>query len=236
MRSLTGRIRQAVPAILLIWIGTVAALAIVLVLGSVAGITPEDLLGDAAAVMDAPFYVGAVSNVGILLMAMTGAVCFFGYLLLRAGGRPRDGRDFLLAVGVISMVFCIDDLFQIHETLPEVTGRWGAQRLLYGAYAVGLLAFLVRYRSAIGASNWPLMFMALGLWAGSGLIDQVGLPIDRSYQFVTNTLEDTMKVVGIVSWTVYGLTTAFRDVASGGPSPREGPATLDDPGGGGAVK
>ena len=161
------------------------------------GILIEDMTRDPAAVVSAPFYVGAVSNFGMVLWGACAGSCFLGCAMLRGAPDKRDLRLFLLFSGIITCALMLDDLLQFHEVVyPTYIAI--PQRVTYAAYLLAGLAYLVRFRGAIARTPYLLAALAavfLGMSAG---LDQLPSPLPAQFLF-----EDGFKLMGIVSWLMY---------------------------------
>lgn len=100
------------------------------------------MTGDAADVMGAPFYVGIVTNVRVLLLAGAAAICLVAARVVRSRGGTSG--SFLTALGLFSALLVIDDQFQLHEVILH-QGLGIPQVGTYAAYAAASLAGLARY-------------------------------------------------------------------------------------------
>jgi len=90
-----------------------------------------------------------------------------------------------------------DDLFLLHERIfPNYIGV--PEKLVLGSYSVFALAYLIRFRTAIFKTEYPLLGMALFFFGISVIIDAF-----HSEGRDTAAWEDLPKFVGIVSWFVY---------------------------------
>jgi len=161
------------------------------------GIPVENLTRDPAAVAGAPFYIGVVSNFGMVLWGASAAACFLGYMLLRGDAGKRDLRLFFLVSGMITCALLLDDLLQFHE---EIYPKYVAipQRFTYGAYTIGLLAYVARFRAAISRTPYLLALLAAVFLGLSAVADQLPFELPAHYLF-----EDGFKLLGIVGWLTY---------------------------------
>ena len=77
------------------------ALLLLVLIGRLSDIEVSFLTRDPAAELDAAVYVGAVSNIGIVLWAATAAVCLFAIyvVMFRSSIRESDYVVLLVAVG-----------------------------------------------------------------------------------------------------------------------------------------
>ena len=166
------------------------------------GIPWDHMLGDPAAALQAPFYLGFVSNVGILLWAAAAGVFLFAARVLALAGGDARWRRFLFASGAFGALLALDDLFMLHErVLPDVLGI--PQPAVAAAYAVDGLAYLAWFSPLIAASAWPVLLAAFGLLAASLGMDQ--LPVEL---YARALWEDAAKLLGIGAWLSYALATS----------------------------
>jgi len=168
------------------------------------GILIEDMTRDPVSVIGAPFYVGAVSNFGMVLWGASAGFCFLGYALLHGVPDKRDLRLFLLFSGMITCVLMLDDMLLFHE---EIYPKYIAipQRVTYGAYGIAVLAYLVRFRGAIARTPYLLALLAAVFLGLSATIDQLPFELRGHYLF-----EDGCKLMGIVSWLMYLAQTTLQ--------------------------
>lgn len=184
-----------------VWLATIAVLGGVVLLAVGYGIPVEMLTIDPTTAARAPFYTGAVSNLGVLAWAAAATVSLFTFVLLRAWGSRSHEVRFFLASGALTAWLALDDLFRIHDTvLPRRVGV--PKPVVLAAYALLTLLWLVRFRGVIQASPYSILALACG-WFGLS----VGLDVlvrDESLLL----LEDGAKLFGIVTWLAYFAHTA----------------------------
>lgn len=183
------------------------ALLIVAVAALQPGIAPTVLFDDPTAVVDAPFFVGLLSNAGVVIWAATAAICLFTWeMLKRTGGDGRIAR-FFLASGLLSAYLTSDDLFMIHERLFPVylSITEGVPKSILLATMV---AFLFFHRGTILKSEYALLGLSLGFLGLSFVVDLSAIqgsmkqytPLGAEHR---QLLEDGTKLLGIVGWFVY---------------------------------
>lgn len=177
------------------------------ILASQDRISPSTLFRDSNALMDMPFYSGALSNLGILFWWSAAVVCALTYVLFRKFATPDrsgdTGKYFFLYVSVLTALLALDDLLMIHEeVLPRYLGF--PELTLYALYGVAVAVLLLRFWSFILRSNLLLLFLTLSFFGLSVLIDLgmlrflFGVPGD-----LDSFLEDGAKLLGIASWLYY---------------------------------
>ncbi|MBO9449334.1 hypothetical protein J7426_03635 [Tropicibacter sp. R16_0] len=152
------------------------------------------LTRDPMAVAKGKSYWGALSNFGNLLWISGAAVAVFAGLVCNAA---KDARAFLLAIGLLTAVLVLDDMFMLHEgAWPRLTGL--DEKSLFALYAASLLVILIT-----GRRVWKPY--ALTLCTGIGFF-ALSLVLDRleeaniSYYYL---LEDGSKFIGQACWSLF---------------------------------
>src|SRR5262245_35086518 len=174
------------------------------------------LMGDPAGVTGNPFYLGLVSNVGVLLWTSTASIFLFTASLQR---RPeeKEWQRFLLWSGLFVAWLGLDDLFMLHDgVFRDVLSI--PQPLVMGTYVALAFLYLARFAPQILRTAYPVLLAAFGLLAISMVLDQihdrfhVGLPARLLW-------EDGAKILGIGAWLSYAIhtsaTTLYGDPARG---------------------
>jgi hypothetical protein len=179
--------RTALPALLLVLAAGVTA--------TLVRLDPALLTRDLAAVGHVPPYYSAISSLGILLWAITAALCCFTAL-----GVTGAARTFLIGAAVLSTMLCLDDLFMFHEgVFWPVFGI--PQKVTYAAY-MGLVALhILLCRDYVLDGSWGALALALGLMGSSAAVDVIFsyMPPEITATF----WEDSLKFVGIAVWLGY---------------------------------
>ena len=192
MERLRGALRGLVAG--LVFAAAVMAAAAALYLA--AGIPVAHLLKDPGALRPGPWYLGAVSYVGILLWTAAATLCLFARRLL-----PRveeaEVRSFLLASALLSAVLGLDDLFMLHDSVaPMYLGVSEKVVVLgYGALALGYVA---RFRRLVWRTEFLPLLVAGGFFALSVGVDALDVD-DTRFLLV----EDGAKLAGIAGWCSY---------------------------------
>lgn len=204
----------------LIWVAGV----VVLVMGTVGtanvflGIPLLELTSDPAAVVEAPFYLGAVTMLRATLLAGAAAVSLVASRVIR--GRDRHFGEFLKFFGLFIVVFVLDDLFQGHElVLDELLGV--PQPATYAVYAIVVLAGAIRYgRLILGLPDAGLLLLAWPCLLFAAVADNLGGP------FFTPLVETAAELTGIVCLAFFGLRASLtalhlsaRGEGQAGPEP-----------------
>ena len=224
--------RASIAPLVLAHACTIAMLAAIASWCAARGLPPYLLTRDPAAIHGTSAFLGALSNLGVLLWAAAASVTLFTARLLGGAARIRSVRTFLLQAGLFTSWLMLDDLFMLHErSLPDRLGLPQPLTLsIYGTLAVLMLA---RHRELIARTDHRPLAMAFGFFACSATIDQGpgGWHAWTSLVLV----EDGTKLLGIVSWLAYFATTS-RAAARGlltdrVSAPAEWPSRSRTPGG-----
>lgn len=200
-----SRNRSSIAHLLLVYAGTVAVLAAIGSWSAAHGVPPYLLTRDPAAIHGASEFLGALSNLGVLLWAAAASVMLFTAGLLGPQARAGEARAFLAQSGVFTAWLLLDDLFMLHErSLPD---RLGApQSLVLAVYAAIAILLLARHRELIARTDSRPLALAFGFFAGSAMLDQG--PGDWHEWTSLVLVEDGAKLLGILSWLVYFAATA----------------------------
>lgn len=193
-------ITVAIPSLLVAILPTFAALLILVLINALTGIRVSVFMRDAVQVMDAPFYTGLYSNIGILLWAATTAITLFAASLVQ----ERDWKLFLWGGGLITAFFLLDDLLIFHEVVfPQYLGipEIGVPLI----YAVMLGFFVLRFRRQLPETEWIVPLMTLFLFAVSVLVDLSPEEFHGIY-----LIEDGAKLLGIALWATYFIKLAGK--------------------------
>jgi len=138
-----------------------------------------------------------LSSIGILFWTATATLCIFSAMLVTGRQNEVMLKPFLYVSGLFTLLLGFDDLFLLHERVfPNFIGL--PEKAVLGSYAVFAVAYLIRFRTAIFETEYPLLGLALSFFGISVVIDAF-----HSEGRDTAALEDFPKFVGIVSWFVY---------------------------------
>ena len=193
--------RELRMTLLAVWLPGAALLAVAYVASVTSDVTMRELTQDATTVLEAPFYIGSVSLVGVILWAAAAATCLF--VAASPGGGSSDLRRLLLVSGILTLVLLADDAFLLHdEILPRYAGISGE---LYGiAYIVAMLVYLVAMRAVIPRTNYLLLGATLALFAVSAAADLGSSVLATLLPSPLGLLlEDGTKLLAIGGWLAY---------------------------------
>ncbi len=181
----------------------VGTMAMVLGLVMLFDITGRDwwvLLRDPATAFGFAPYAGLFSHLGVLALAVGGAISVFAALLLRP---DQQSRTVLLSAGTLSIWLALDDLFMLHESvLPRLLGLPETAILgLYLALAMGLVWLIGRT---------VLTRHYLGFWTAAVFLS-VMLVTDLIFEVATSAsflVEESAKICGFMIWAAFWIAEA----------------------------
>ncbi len=191
------------------------------VVASVEQIPLTHFMRDVTVVAKVPPYVGALSNIGVLLWCATASMCLLTASVLQPASLAEKG--FLLNAGLFTSLLMLDDLFLIHEKfVPYYLGLPDeAILVVYGALAAALFGY---YRQTVYRSDYLLLLLGGAFFAGSvafdllqghGLLSWVGIQSGE----LENFWEDSFKLFGIAGWFSYFGRVCYTSLTL--PSPAE---------------
>jgi hypothetical protein len=156
----------------------------------------EDVAGDPNEVFDADLAIGLLTRVSVLVWAAAAGIAIAAGLLGRRWSAPEAAV--LLAFGGVAAVLVTDEALLFHEA----AGRAGIPRgLVLGVYGAAVLLLLWRLRVPLRSTPWIVLIAACGWLALSAGIDVL---LDN---FLTssalNFTEDGLKMLGILTWSLY---------------------------------
>ncbi len=179
----------------------------------------EILLRDPLQSANLPFYMGFVSNVGILGWAAGASFCGLAWGVLRRT-RNHPMVPFFALGGLLLAALGLDDFFIIHEEVvpvmlfPEDGWLHISEKGVFAFYGVFALVFLIRCRRVIlNETPFGLLAAGMGFLAASLVVDVLGISSivhDRGNRLL---VEDGAKLLGILCWAGYFATTALRHLA-----------------------
>jgi hypothetical protein len=222
-RSLREQLREDYPTLLAFYGPLLGLFGLITALCWHHGIPPSYLLRDPSATLEAPFYVGLFSDIGVLAWCVGATAALIAYAVGRKRGWPREWNAFFLLGGVFTAIMCLDDLFLFHEEIfpVYVFSRKGlihfhmSEKVVYAAYGVVALTFLVKCRATIRQTDCVFLYLALAFLALSLLVEGGLKKHQIASKEVRDLLEDGSKFLGIMGWAFYFALTSFRALVRG---------------------
>lgn len=217
LERLAGRLRKELPALLL------TLLLPTLICVVVAILFPEEVdtlfrdtvaVAHASGLYDFPAYAGALSNMGILLWGISGAICLFSaWLVMQSDGRASCAWRFPAATGALSFVLLFDDLFLLHEYVLPARGI--SEYAVLATYALSMAAYMFFFRKDILERQTTLFLAAGGLFTLSLVVDYIG----HSNNGILLVLEDGAKLAAIFCWTSFACLISRDTIHAMRPAP-----------------
>jgi hypothetical protein len=171
----------------------------VILIFAASGVRMTKLSQDPLAQLGQPFYLGMISNLGILLWMATASVTLFSSFHLKSGVAHPQGASFLRWVAILSLMLMCDDLLMLHEQVfPEYLNV--SEKLVYALYLVYTALFFLKFwRLILSQANYKLLILAFFFFGMSVIIDMDMFPggID---------IEDSFKILGLTTYTYYFVT------------------------------
>jgi hypothetical protein len=199
--------RALAPLLATLYGAAAAALLAAVAASRSKGISFGTFTRDPTAVLEDHPFVGALSNVGVLVWCAAATLCLFTWLVTRRRAAGRVSPWFFLASGLLLAVLLADDLFLIHETVgPRYLGL-DEERILAG-YVLLMLCWLVLFWRTILATEYVLLVLAAGFSAVSIAIDHTW-DSGRDLRYL---LEDGFKLLAIVGWLGYFGRICYREL------------------------
>ncbi|MEH1973359.1 MAG: hypothetical protein V7L02_09110 [Nostoc sp.] len=185
-----------IKVLLLTFLITIIPFALILIfLKLKTQVSTDYLTRDPSATMNAPFYLGFFSNIGILLWCSSATICLFSYALLKKDIRAKKYSSFFLFSGVMTSFLLFDDFFLIHESIfPNYLHI--NESIFYASYIALVLIFFIKFKTILKKSEFLILLSAIMFFGLSIICDSIfpNIPI---------AIEDTFKLVGITTWFTY---------------------------------
>lgn len=185
----TAPARSRIPQRALVATGLLAAWVAMLTLLHHGGHNAAPLLRDPATMAGMPVWHGALSTLGCMAWALTGALC----LATHAGQRRTAARTWLL-MAALALALGVDDALMLHEEVLPGVGL--GQELVFLAY--GAVAVLIVRDVLARPADFDVPLLAV---ACSALAVSIGLDVVVEDALVI--YEDGPKVFGVVVLAVW---------------------------------
>jgi hypothetical protein len=166
----------------------------------------HDLTRDPAAVMKGPYYIGLLSNWGIILWSAAAGVCLLAAWLVSERA-PRVGT-WLLASGLLTLLLAVDDMFMLHETVfPDVFGIH--EKVVYVIYSLLGGAYLLYFLPQILRRHYLFLIVSVFFLGLMVVSDSIGRWVETP-----TAIEDSFKYIAIVFWLVFFTKSAHDELAA----------------------
>jgi hypothetical protein len=201
LKFILRQLKALWPTLVAIYIPTLCALGILVLLRQLTGHGMDYFTEDPAALMKSPFYLGFYSNIGVLIMCACAAICLFASAVLSKFADSKEWSRFLFVAGAISAILAVDDMFMLHEEVFPLYLHID-ETIIFGAYGLTIVLFFARFWKAIQKTEFLLLLFALAFFFLMGFFDNLYLLIHHQL-YAHSLLEDGAKLAAIVTWFAY---------------------------------
>ncbi len=164
------------------------------------GLSLDAMLHDPLTVAQAPFYIGCLSNLGVLAWAYAASVFFFGWTQALVHSASKEHTKFLFWSWILSAALTLDDLFMVHEDVfPSVLGV--PQNTAYALYFALMASYLLAFQKIIRDKLATILIPGL-LFFGLSIV------LDEAVTRLPLVLEEGGKLLGILTWGFYAHSAA----------------------------
>lgn len=198
--------KNLTPIIIIVFAATLVVLSVVIFLGLEYNVQLNYFTKDPMQILDAPFYLGFFSNMGVLLWCSSMLACFFSRALLKNSMENKISRKFLFFSGAVTMLFLLDDLCLMHEDVfPHYLGV--PERFVFLIYINIVLLYVISMRDYILSTEYMLLGLACFLIGMSTFVKRIPMPIPED-----TFLQDVAKLFGIIIWFIYFIRVSYKEV------------------------
>lgn len=165
---------------------------------------------DVAATADVHPFAGILSNLGIYLWCTSASCSFFAAALLHDTNRTKH-FSFLFSSALLSTYLMIDDAFLLHDfLLPEYCHV--DEKAVFVLLGLTVIAYLKYFLQMILKTQYAILLAAFAFLSSSVVVDTIVGPWLQQLGEWEFFVEDGLKWLGIVSWSVYYVMTSYRFV------------------------
>ena len=167
----------------------------------------EKFTKDPADIMHYPAYIGALSNLGNLLWAMTTIICLFGAIIVKQHRTSSFTYHFFLASGIFSFILGMDDLFLLHDhVLPHLLHI--PEGVFYFLYLITIIVILIYFLPLILKYEYLLLGTSVVLFGLSRCILIFPLSFDP-----LKITADLLKHSGTIFWLIFFYRAVLHEVS-----------------------
>ena len=188
--------------ILMILFTSCFLVSLVVILHIWKGVPIGHLTRDVTTIAEVPAYIGFFSQTGFLFWIATATLCLFSSLMKRTVYGAKHLKKFMFLAGLLTLLLCFDDMFLMHEQLFPSIGI--PQKVVLITYGIITLLLLSNFYFVILKTDYILLVLALCFFGLSIFLDMFKIPQVNPY-----LLEDSSKMIGIISWFFYFYSNAM---------------------------
>lgn len=168
---------------------------------------------DPSAHLNAPPYIGLLSNLGGMGWGAAAGLAAFGWRSLRHLPSHQQHAKALAWMFCITLILGLDDIALLHDDWIHRVAMRGGEKMLFLLYGLSVLAWLYRFRSLLMKVRVPLL-MSVGCFA-------LSITTDLRFQFMGDTFhhlfEDGFKLLGIGNWIILAAQLTLGPETGGNP-------------------
>jgi hypothetical protein len=179
------------------WMAAGAVLIAVAVASVVLDRSTGHFTRDAVNVLETSLSIGFVSTLGAIVWSVAATACLLVAVIVEG-----QTRQVFVWGGILTAALLVDDAFLLHEAYAQETGNSEKHVLL--VYPVAMAAYVVRFRWFLRRHGLVLLPLALAWFGVSAVLD-----VSEPGPFL---LEDGAKLFGIVTWALFFLWAAVREL------------------------
>jgi len=162
---------------------------------------------DVTAIANIALYSGFLSNLGIYLWCVSASASFFAAMVLRDINQTKN-FSFLFSSALLSTYLMFDDAFQFHETLADKLFGISNDKVVTAILGIAVFVYLKSFINVILKTKYISLLLAFAFLSLSVVSDTILEPWSQLGQW-EYFIEDGAKWIGIVSWCIYHVRTAF---------------------------
>jgi len=203
LKQLAEQFKKSKIQFLTILVFSSLVVALVLYVSQITGINVTKFTRDPASIQHFPFYIGILSNLGVLFWTSAVAICFFSAILIKEKSENSKAVKFLISSGFLTLLLTLDDFFLFHEELfPDYLSI--EQSYVFLGYLLIFAIYILLNLNIILETNYLFLSVALLFLGLSASADQF-----LSYSTMETFYEDGLKFIGIIFWSSYFVNTSI---------------------------
>jgi hypothetical protein len=191
------------PGVLAVVVLSAGLFGVVLLLAVWKDLPVSSLTRDPVGTAGLRWQTGFLYKISLLAWGATTASCLLGAAMWRRSGDARALPAFLLASAALTLVFAVDDVFQLRGELYDHLGL--SEVAVFAVYALILCVFAIVFRSTILRTEYVVLAVAVTLFVVWLALRHFGV------EFV---VQDGVKLVGQLTLLLYFWRTSAYGVNS----------------------
>jgi len=197
------KVRSAAIIALVVSIPATVAYGLLFLIAFRTGVDPTVLVRDPATISGVPFYFGLISNIGVLIWAVSASISLFAGWLVYKWSDDNEMASFLVLSGAATTLLLLDDFFLFHDQIGIL--YLGIREIfVFAAMAFMLVVIFYRFRKTIFHTNCLLLGVSVGMITVSIFLDRpIVISASPLSAGAMTAFEEFFKLLGIVIWATY---------------------------------